>query len=59
MNILSLEHISKSFIGGPVLSDVSLYIPEGARIGVIGVNWAFTYPYMTMDFSIFLPLVAK
>lgn len=38
MNILSLEHISKSFIGGPVLSDVSLYIPEGARIGVIGVN---------------------
>ena len=38
MNILSLEHISKSFIGGPVLSNVSLYIPEGARIGVIGVN---------------------
>lgn len=38
MNIISLEHISKSFIGGNVLDDVSLFVPEGARIGVIGVN---------------------
>ena len=38
MNIISLEHISKSFIGGKVLDDVSLFVPEGARIGVIGVN---------------------
>ena len=38
MNIISLEHIGKSFIGGKVLDDVSLFVPEGARIGVIGVN---------------------
>lgn len=38
MNLLSLEHVSKSFIGGPVLRDVSFYVGEGARIGVIGPN---------------------
>ena len=38
MNIISLEHIGKSYIGGKVLDDVSLFVPEGARIGVIGVN---------------------
>lgn len=38
MNIISLEHIGKSFIGGKVLDDVSLYVGEGARIGVIGPN---------------------
>ena len=38
MNIVSLEHIEKSFIAGPVLNGVSLYIGEGAKIGVIGSN---------------------
>ena len=40
MNIVSLEHITKSFIDAPVLNDVSLYIGEGRRIGVIGANGA-------------------
>lgn len=40
MNIVSLEHITKSYIDAPVLDDVSLYIGEGMRIGVIGANGA-------------------
>ncbi len=40
MNIVALEHISKSYIGAPVLDDVSLFIGEGQRFGVIGPNGA-------------------
>ena len=40
MNIVTLEHITKSYIGTPVLDDVSLFIGEGQRIGVIGSNGA-------------------
>ena len=39
-NIVSLEHITKSYIDAPVLSDVSLFVGEGERIGVIGANGA-------------------
>ncbi len=40
MNILSLERITKSYLGAPVLDGVSLYVAEGDRVGVIGANGA-------------------
>lgn len=38
MLLLSAEHISKSFSEKPLLSDVSLFLEEGQKVGVIGVN---------------------
>lgn len=37
-NILSLDTISKQFADHPLLSDVSLGIAAGERVGVVGVN---------------------
>ena len=38
MNLLTMEHISKSFTDRMLLNDISLGINEGDRIGVIGIN---------------------
>ena len=38
MNILSAENISKSYIDKKLLNDVSFFIHEGDKIGVIGIN---------------------
>ncbi len=38
MICLSVNHISKSFSGIPVLKDVSFSLQEGQRIGLVGVN---------------------
>ncbi len=38
MNLLTMEHISKSFTDRILLDNISLGINEGERIGVIGVN---------------------
>ncbi|MFT4287724.1 ABC-F family ATP-binding cassette domain-containing protein [Nocardioides sp.] len=37
-NLLNLEHVSKSYGIRPLLSDVSLGINEGMRIGIVGRN---------------------
>ncbi|MCI8642398.1 MAG: ABC-F family ATP-binding cassette domain-containing protein [Lachnospiraceae bacterium] len=38
MNLLTMEHIGKSFTDRVLLGDISLGINEGERIGVIGIN---------------------
>lgn len=38
MLLLSAEHISKSFGEKPLLRDVSLFLNEGEKVGIIGVN---------------------
>ncbi len=38
MNLLNLEHVSKSYNSRMLLDDVTLGISDGDRIGVIGVN---------------------
>ncbi len=38
MNLLTLEHVSKSFTDRMLFDDISLGINEGDRIGVIGIN---------------------
>ena len=38
--LLSCEHIHKNYGGKPILSDVTLYLPERTKIGLLGVNGA-------------------
>lgn len=38
MNLMTMEHVSKGFTDRMLLSDISLGINEGDRIGVIGIN---------------------
>lgn len=38
MNILSLEHMEKSFTGRMVFDDTSFFLQEGEKVGVIGIN---------------------
>ena len=38
MNLLTLEHVSKSFTDRMLFDDISLGINEGDKIGVIGIN---------------------
>ena len=38
MNILTLDHISKNYIGRMLLDDASFYLAEGEKVGVIGIN---------------------
>lgn len=40
MNILTIEHVSKSFKGQPVLKDLMLEIPEHSIYGFLGPNGA-------------------
>jgi len=37
-NILSIEHLSKSFTGRLVFDDTSFYLHEGEKVGIIGIN---------------------
>ena len=38
MILLSLNNISKAFVMNQVLTDVCLSLPEGSRMGLVGVN---------------------
>ena len=40
MNVLSISHLSKSYGTDIILSDVSLLLEEGERVGLIGRNGA-------------------
>lgn len=37
-NILSIEHLTKSFTGRLVFDDTSFYLHEGEKVGIIGIN---------------------
>ena len=39
-NILTVEHVSKSYTGHKALDDVSLEVPRGAIYGLLGPNGA-------------------
>ncbi|NLO86793.1 MAG: ABC-F family ATP-binding cassette domain-containing protein [Clostridiales bacterium] len=36
--LLSAEHIVKDYGGKPVLQDISLFVDDGAKIGLVGIN---------------------
>lgn len=38
MNILSLDHISKSYTGRLLFENASFYLHEGEKVGIIGIN---------------------
>lgn len=38
MNLLNLEHVSKSFLSRPILDDVTFGIEDRDKIGLVGVN---------------------
>ncbi len=38
MNLLNLEHVSKSFLSRPILNDVTVGIEDSDKIGIVGVN---------------------
>ena len=38
MILLTLNNISKSFVMNRVLTEVNLSLPEGSRMGLVGVN---------------------
>ncbi len=38
MNILSLEHIEKTYTGRMLFNDTSFFLHEGEKVGVIGIN---------------------
>ena len=38
MTLLTLSHVSKAFVMNQVLSDICLTLPEGGRMGLVGVN---------------------
>ena len=37
-NILSIEHLTKSFTGRLVFDDTSFFLHEGEKVGIIGIN---------------------
>ena len=38
MNILTLDHITKSYTGRKLFEDASFYLQEGEKVGVLGIN---------------------
>lgn len=38
MNILTLDHITKSYTGRRLFEDASFYLQEGEKVGVLGIN---------------------
>ena len=38
MTLLTLSHVSKAFVMNQVLTDICLTLPEGGRMGLVGVN---------------------
>ena len=38
MNIVTLDHITKSYTGRLLFSDASFYLQEGEKVGIIGIN---------------------
>ena len=37
MNIVTLDHITKSYTGRLLFSDASFYLQEGEKVGIIGI----------------------
>ena len=38
--ILSVQHLSKSFLEVPVLSDITFHLEKGDRAAIVGINGA-------------------
>ena len=38
MNILTLDHITKSYTGRNLFEDASFYLQEGEKVGILGIN---------------------
>lgn len=38
MNILTADHITKSYTGRKLMDDASFYLQEGEKVGVVGIN---------------------
>ncbi|MBE5882018.1 MAG: ABC-F family ATP-binding cassette domain-containing protein [Lachnospiraceae bacterium] len=38
MNILTLDHIQKSYTGRMLFDDASFYLQEGEKVGILGIN---------------------
>ena len=38
MNLLSAENITKTFTGRKLFSNASLYLQEGEKVGIVGIN---------------------
>lgn len=38
MNILTLDHVTKSYTGRKLFEDASFYLQEGEKVGVLGIN---------------------
>lgn len=38
MNILTLDHITKSYTGRKLFEDASFYLQEGEKVGILGIN---------------------
>lgn len=38
MNILTLDHITKSYTGRMLFHDASFYLQEGEKVGILGIN---------------------
>ena len=38
MNLLSIEHLSKSYSRRKLFDDTSFFLQEGEKVGIIGIN---------------------
>jgi len=38
MNLLSIEHLSKSYSRRQLFDDTSFFLQEGEKVGIIGIN---------------------
>ncbi len=38
MNILTLDHVTKSYTGRKLFEDASFYLQEGEKVGILGIN---------------------
>ena len=49
MNVLNLEHISKTYGEKVIFDDISCGIHQGDKIGIIGINGTGTVSYTHLD----------
>ena len=43
MNLLSIEHLSKSYSRRQLFDDTSFFLQEGEKVGIIGINGTGKY----------------